>query len=60
MGGMIPIPKVILKIRLDNYSNYTVLFTPSVMFNSFATPWAVACQALLSMGFLPGQDTGVS
>ena len=60
MGGMIPIPKVILKIRLDNYSNYTVLFTPSVMFNSFATPWAVARQALLSMGFLPGQDTGVS
>ena len=28
-----------------------LLFSHSVMFNSFATPWTVACQAPLSMGF---------
>ena len=30
-------------------------FSCSVMFNSFATPWTIACQAPLSMGF-PRQE----
>ena len=35
-----------------------VLFSRSVVSNSFANPWTVACQASLSMGF-PGKNTGV-
>ena len=35
-----------------------VLFSRSVMSNSFANPRTVACQASLSMGF-PGKNTGV-
>ena len=33
----------------------SVLFSRLVVSNSFATPWAVACQAPLSMGF-PRQE----
>ena len=33
-----------------------LLFSHSVMFNSFATPWTVACQAPLSTGF-PRQNS---
>ena len=29
------------------------------MFDSFATPWTVAHQAPLSMGILPGKNSGV-
>ena len=35
------------------------LFSLQVMSDSFATPWAVALQAPLSVGF-PGKNTGVS
>ena len=30
------------------------------MSSSFMTPWAVTCQAPLSMRFFPGKNTGVS
>ena len=32
-----------------------LLFSCQIMSNSFATPWTVACQAFLSMGF-PRQE----
>ena len=35
----------------------SLLFSRSVVSNSFATPWAVACEAPLSMGF-PRQEYG--
>ena len=35
-----------------------LLFNHSVMSNSFVTPWTVACQAPLSLGF-PRQETGM-
>ena len=35
----------------------SLLFSRSVVSNSFATPWAVACEAPLSMGF-PRQQYG--
>ena len=33
------------------YDGLWLLFSCQVVSNSFVTPWTVACQALLSMGF---------
>ena len=35
-----------------------LLYCLKIIFNSFATPWTVACQTPLSMG-IPGENTGV-
>ena len=48
-----------LSLTLLNYFNMLLLFSHSVLSDSFATPWTVACQVPLSMDF-PVKNTGVS
>ena len=47
-----------LNTDIHNFVFLLLLFSHSVLSDSFATPWTVAWQAPLSMGF-PGKNTGV-
>ena len=46
-----PLEDFSLRVHLDVKAAGYFLCLPSVMFDSFVTPWTVALQARLSMGF---------
>ena len=51
-GSGIQAPRHCKPYRNDNVSHFLfLLFSCQVMYNSFATPWTIACKAPLSIGF---------